>query len=344
MRSLRFQLVQIFPTAFLVFCAARKDWGLSLSGLFFLLGIPLLDLVIGKTTSSVPERLDSFDTTIARLAPLIFVALYIASVVSALSYIRYSHRALVVTSCVISVGTCAGLAFSAAHELIHMQTIVSRQVARLCLVVLCFGHFEIEHLYSHHRFAGTKHDTSSARPGESIYSFLARSIPSGISFALSFERSRLIRQTGRPKPSIFGNRVLCGFALSAIATLLVCSVFGSLAALFFVLQASVGILLLMTTAYIQHYGLVREDSSHFRAHHGWDSHYRLSNWINFDVQHHASHHIAPTRLFVRHQSYAETPELPAGYPAMIVLAMVPPIWNRVMNQRIELTGRAFQHG
>jgi alkane 1-monooxygenase len=110
--------------------------------------------------------------------------------------------------------------------------------------------------------------------------------------------------------------------------------FGLWPTLFFVLQAVVGIVLLMTAAYIQHYGILRKDDIHLEAHHVWDSNYRLSNWINFGVQRHAAHHLAPTRLYVTHRSYQEAPELPAGYPAMITLALVPFFWMRVMNHRV----------
>ena len=33
--------------------------------------------------------------------------------------------------------------------------------------------------------------------------------------------------------------------------------------------------------------------------------------------------------------YDESPQLPAGYATMFVLAMIPPLWKKVMNPRVE---------
>ena len=33
--------------------------------------------------------------------------------------------------------------------------------------------------------------------------------------------------------------------------------------------------------------------------------------------------------------YNESPQLPAGYATMMLLAMVPPLWKKVMNPRVE---------
>ncbi|HAD44917.1 MAG TPA: alkane 1-monooxygenase, partial [Alcanivorax sp.] len=33
--------------------------------------------------------------------------------------------------------------------------------------------------------------------------------------------------------------------------------------------------------------------------------------------------------------YEESPQLPGGYAAMYVLALVPPLWKKVMNPRVE---------
>ncbi len=35
------------------------------------------------------------------------------------------------------------------------------------------------------------------------------------------------------------------------------------------------------------------------------------------------------------REYEESPQLPAGYATMYVLAMIPPLWKKVMNPRVE---------
>lgn len=334
MRSLSFQLVHCFPALFILLCLTRADWALALPGLFFCIGIPLLDPLFGKASSPTNDHFESSEVKAARSAPYLYVLLYIVSVIVGLFYIQRFPRPSIVGSCVLTVGICAGLAFSAVHELIHLRAPFGQKLANLCVVFLCFGHFEIEHLYSHHRFAGTTHDTSTARLGESIYSFLGRSVPCGIRFAWRFEQKRLAKKYGNSKLSTARNRVLLSFLSSGALIVAVDVFFGLWPTVFFVLQSAVGIVLLMTAAYIQHYGILRKDDINLKADHVWDSNYRLSNWINFGVQRHAAHHLAPTRLYVTHPRYQEAPELPAGYPAMITLALVPFFWMRVMNHRV----------
>ena len=53
-------------------------------------------------------------------------------------------------------------------------------------------------------------------------------------------------------------------------------------------------------------------------------------------QRHSDHHYKPDRRSPLLQSHAEdaAPQLPYGYPVMTALAMVPPLWKRVMNKRV----------
>lgn len=333
MRFLPYQLVHLFPSVFVLVCLFQIHWMLALPGLVFIVGIPLLDPLTGKDKGWIAGYGESFDV-LARLTPLVYAVLYMGSVGAALFYVRRFGSGLVFASCVLTVGICAGLAFSAVHELIHSRSVIDLVVANLCGMFLFFGHFEIEHIYSHHRFAGTKNDTSSAKMGESLYAFLLRSVPHGIRFAWNWEQRRLER---RFKQSLFltlRNRILLAFSGSGILVGAVTSLLGLRSGMFLISQALVGILLLMTAAYIQHYGIVRPERSRLMPHHVWDSHYRLSNWINFDVQRHASHHLAPTRPRLQHVHYQVAPELPFGYPAMIAIALLPPLWMRLMNPRV----------
>jgi alkane 1-monooxygenase len=333
MRSLPYQLVHLFPATFVLICLLHFQWMLAVPGLVFIVGIPLLDPLIGKDRGHTGEYNRSGDT-LARLAPFVYTVLYLGSVAAALSYVRRFTSTLVFASCVLTVGICAGLAFSAVHELIHSRKSINHALANFCGTILCFGHFEIEHLYSHHRFAGTANDTSSARLGESLYRFLLRSIPHGVRFAWSWERRRLSRRFRQGPSLILRNRVFQTFVGSGLLIGAVTWLLGIRSGMFLIAQAVVGILLLMTAAYIQHYGIVRPEKSKLTPDHIWDSHYRLSNWINFGVQRHASHHLAPTKLYPRHVNYPIAPELPFGYPAMIAIALLPPVWMRLMNPRV----------
>lgn len=74
--------------------------------------------------------------------------------------------------------------------------------------------------------------------------------------------------------------------------------------------------------------------------HSWNSNYFLTNVFLFHLQRHSDHHAYAKRRYqvLRHHEVA--PQLPAGYAAMVVVALVPPLWKRVMDPRV----RAYYQG
>ena len=101
------------------------------------------------------------------------------------------------------------------------------------------------------------------------------------------------------------------------------------------------------TNYIEHYGLTREHLGdgkyeHVKPHHSWNADHTASNWLMINLQRHSDHHFKPDRRFPLLQTYSadEAPQLPLGYPAMGVVAMIPPLWRRRMNPRVRAWRRA----
>jgi alkane 1-monooxygenase len=82
---------------------------------------------------------------------------------------------------------------------------------------------------------------------------------------------------------------------------------------------------------------------HVLPRHSWNASHRVSNWFLINLQRHSDHHYKPDRRFPLLQTYGpdEAPQLPFGYPAMTALAMVPPLWRRVMNPRVRAWRRQF---
>ncbi|GAA2070907.1 hypothetical protein GCM10009821_05440 [Aeromicrobium halocynthiae] len=52
------------------------------------------------------------------------------------------------------------------------------------------------------------------------------------------------------------------------------------------------------------------------------------------LQRHSDHHANPTRRYQTLRDFEESPVLPTGYAGMIVLALFPPVWRRVMDHRV----------
>ncbi|MEL6545324.1 MAG: alkane 1-monooxygenase, partial [Myxococcota bacterium] len=65
----------------------------------------------------------------------------------------------------------------------------------------------------------------------------------------------------------------------------------------------------------------------------WNTDYLLSNVLMLNLQRHSDHHAHGARPYQVLQSYEGLPTLPTGYPGCIMLALIPPVWFRVMNPR-----------
>jgi alkane 1-monooxygenase len=108
---------------------------------------------------------------------------------------------------------------------------------------------------------------------------------------------------------------------------------------YLLLQAVLGAGLLETVNYIEHYGLLRERRPGGRYRRctprdSWNSDRLVTNIFLFHLQRHSDHHANPGRRYQTLRSSDEAPQLPAGYAAMVVLAVVPPLWRRVMDKRV----------
>ena len=109
---------------------------------------------------------------------------------------------------------------------------------------------------------------------------------------------------------------------------------------FFVAQSFFAFTLLEIVNYIEHYGLHRRKLENGRYErttpaHSWNSNYLLTNLLLVQLQRHSDHHANPKRRYQVLRHYDESPQLPGGYATMVVLAIVPPLWFKVMNPRVE---------
>src|SRR5690606_8554795 len=68
--------------------------------------------------------------------------------------------------------------------------------------------------------------------------------------------------------------------------------------------------------------------------HSWNSNNIATNVLLYHLQRHSDHHANPTRRYQALRDYQESPVLPTGYAGMIVLAIVPAVWRRVMDPRV----------
>jgi alkane 1-monooxygenase len=105
----------------------------------------------------------------------------------------------------------------------------------------------------------------------------------------------------------------------------------------------VGIGLLEVVNYLEHYGMRRRRTGpdgtgryeRVLPGHSWNSNNVATNVLLYHLQRHSDHHANPTRRYQALRDFKESPSLPTGYAGMILLALVPPLWRRVMDPRVQ---------
>jgi alkane 1-monooxygenase len=224
-----------------------------------------------------------------------------------------------------------------AHELMHRASRGERLLAELYLTLVSYPHFAIEHVQNHHRNVATPGDPATSRLGESLYAFLPRVWLGEIKGAWRYEHRRLTKR-GR-SPWSWRNRML-RYALQVVVLYLAVGIWaGWLGVLMLAAQSLVAILLLAIINYIEHYGLQRREIAPgvyepVGPQHSWDSSHLLSNLFLLNLGRHADHHLRPGRPYQHLRHRDDAGRLPLGYPAMVLLALLPPLFFRVMDPRV----------
>ncbi|MEM7082305.1 MAG: alkane 1-monooxygenase [Pseudomonadota bacterium] len=310
--------------------------------------IPLADFVIGKD----PHNPDDDEVAMLSDQPFYKVLLY-ANVPIAFASLAFGLLLFIYwrdlsllgqIGLILSFGVVhAGIMINAAHELIHRRSAFEQRLGGILLSLVLYPSFKIEHVRGHHVNVATPEDASTSRYGQTLYHFLARAPYRNVTAAWRLE-AKLLARRGLPVLSRH-NELLRWYALSVIVMVACTLVFGLPGLVFFMAQALVSIGVLETVNYLEHYGLERQKLPNGRYertdhHHSWNSNYLLSNLITFQLQRHSDHHAHPQRHYQVLRHFDDSPQLPAGYPLMILLAMVPPLWMRVMNPRVE---RYYRH-
>jgi alkane 1-monooxygenase len=220
-----------------------------------------------------------------------------------------------------------------AHELIHRTwDPVSMLVGRWLLAFSLDTSFSIEHVYGHHRYVSTTEDPATAPRGRGVYAHIVISTLRGNRSAWRLERRRLAR-LGLPLIS-WHNTVIRGQAMSLAVIAAAAWVGGWRGALFFLACAAWGKALLEIVNYMEHYGLVRVPADPVQPRHSWNSNRRISSWTLFNLTRHSHHHAQGEVPYQDLRPMPDAPMMINGYLTTIVLAMIPPLWHRLMTPKL----------
>jgi alkane 1-monooxygenase len=199
-------------------------------------------------------------------------------------------------------------------------------------------HFFIEHNKGHHKNVATREDPSSARYGEPVYSFWVRSIY--YSYISAWKIANKEATKSNRSSFSFKNEMIQAHIIQAVFLTAIFLIFGFEIMLYFLGAATIGILLLETVNYIEHYGLSRRETTEGRYErampsHSWNSNHVIGRMMLFELSRHSDHHYLASKKYQLLRHHEDAPQMPTGYPGMMLLALLPPAWFFVMNKKIK---------
>ncbi len=340
-RFLKYASVYI-SIAVLLFAMAMGGWWTFIGPLYVFGFIPLMELIIpGSTTnfSQAEEEMAKkdikYDLVVWSVVPLQFALMfYFLNRVSDGSLHWWE-----IVGMISGFGiACGVLGINLAHELGHRSTWYEQTFSKMLLATSLYMHFFIEHNRGHHKNVSTDDDPASSKYGETFYAFWVRSVTQGWLSAWHIEGERL-KKANQSFWSIHNEMLMYQFIEGGILVA-IALVWGVVPMLYFIAAAVVGFSLLEVVNYIEHYGLRRKkiDGAYYEKVlpvHSWNSNHPIGRIMLFELTRHSDHHYMASRKYQVLRHFDKSPQMPTGYPGMMVLALFPPAWFAVMHKAID---------
>lgn len=302
--------------------------------------IPLVELLLKPNHSNkliTPERAKSkfFDLVLYLAVPIqVGLLIYFLYLISSRSFSTIEY-----VGHTFSMGLMCGVfGINIAHELGHRKNRFEQLLAEILLLTSLEMHFLPYHNLVHHKQVATPADPATARINEPLFFFWFRS-----QFGSYFQAWRIEKQRINKRDetyTIFKNRVFIYSLLQMVLLISIYLVFGIITLVLFFTAAIIGILMLETVNYIEHYGLRRRKTKsdgyeRVQVWHSWNSDHPLGRAVLFELSRHSDHHYKASKPYHMLLSYPESPQMPTGYPGMMLLSLLPPIWFWLMNRRVQ---------
>jgi len=238
----------------------------------------------------------------------------------------------------LSVGMVLGTnGINVGHELGHRQLTNERFLGKLLLLPALYMHFYIEHNFGHHLHVATKEDPATAKYNQPVYLFWLTSVFRQYINAWRIQLNLLKKDN--LKFLTLKNDMLWYIIFQALFLIIIYVFFGKIGLLFCFLSSLTGVLLLETVNYIEHYGLSRKKTPSGRYErvqeiHSWNSNHIVGRIVLYELTRHSDHHFKSSKKYQILECHDESPQMPFGYPTSMVLALLPPLWFKIMNKRI----------
>ncbi|MCE2655432.1 MAG: alkane 1-monooxygenase [Sediminibacterium sp.] len=307
---------------------------------FFL--IPFVELFI----KADPKNLDEVEEALAKKNKAYDLILYAAVIMQYYSLWVFFNSlkqeqlsTIDIIGRVLSMGLlCAAFGINVAHELGHRVNKMEQTFAKMLLLTSLYMHFFIEHNKGHHKHVATPHDPSTAKYNQSVYAFWPQTLIGTYLSAWKIANDE-VGKKGKRWYSL-QNEMLLFQIIQLLFVFAIYYFFGAISALLFIVAAFMGGLLLETVNYIEHYGLSRNTTSEeqyerVQPHHSWNSNHIIGRLMLFELSRHSDHHYLASRKYQILRSFDNAPQMPTGYPGMILLSLFPPLWFKIMHQQMK---------
>jgi alkane 1-monooxygenase len=239
---------------------------------------------------------------------------------------------------IFSVGiVCGANGINVAHELGHRDKKWERVIGKFLLVPSLYTHFYVEHNHGHHVHVSTPEDPSTARKNQNLYAFWWQTVSGTYTKAWSIQ-SKINKLENLSFFSLKNDMLV--FSIVQVAYLAGIFAFFNTSGLFIALGfAVIGFLLLETINYIEHYGLQRKVLPSGRYErvtekHSWNSNHVMGRILLYELTRHSDHHYKQNKKYQILEYHDVSPQMPYGYPTSMVLSLFPPLWYKVMNNKI----------
>ena len=229
---------------------------------------------------------------------------------------------------------------SNAHELIHRSRRSLFELGKWVYISMLYGHHTTAHRLLHHAHVATPRDPNFPPRGESFYRNFRRGWVGSFVQGWRVERARLSRRNeGRQGTGARLNPYVTyvGGGLAFLLVMWLWLGWAGVAAyvgLSFYAQSQ-----LAMVDYLQHYGLARRqlpDGGYEPQgpQHSWNAPHWFSSHMMVNASRHSDHHANPARPYPALRLTDDMPMLPYSLPAMGIIALIPPLWFRMMDKRV----------
>ena len=321
------------------------------NGLMAYVGILVLYVLIPVTEQILPLSTENFskeekdlakddwfyDLAVSFIVPVHLFAMYVF--LSTITDPALSNSDIIAR--VFMMGTLLGvIGINVGHELGHKTQQPFKQfLAQILLTTSVQNHFMTYHNGGHHRDIGTPKDLSSARKGENFYLFALKSQIGGYFKTWRLENERLAAK-GKSK---LLNPMIVYTLLPWIMLLGIYLYFGSYVFVCYFIASVYGIAILESQNFFAHYGLRRKQLENGRyekvnAQHSWNSDHLIGRVLLFELTRHSDHHHNGAKEYQVLDSKNESPLLPYGYPAMLILSFFPFLFKPIMAKQLKVYG------